>query len=362
MKTIPAGLLTHLQGDTTSTCVCFKVTLQRSPQVTLGFTDHDEDVIFEGIRYQSQSGFLPSAYETQTKLAPDNSQARGLLDSSLIDPQDLLNGAWDYAEVEIFQVNWKDLSQGKDILNRGRFGDIQIQNGKFETELRGLSSAFTQSRNRVYSPTCTIELGSAQCGVDLTPYTVTGTITAISADQIVLFDSGRTEAGPTGKTITGITKAGAASVTSAAHGLLAGQYVFFHSVLGMTQINGLYGVVQTVATNTFTVNINTTSFGTYTSGGVVAPQGTVGYFAAGKIQMTSGEAAGLSMEIKESAPSLFIVQLEFPLPVAVGDTYTAIAGCTKRFKEDCVTKFSNAVNFRGHPHVPGLNRVMRSGR
>ena len=44
--------------------------------------------------------------------------------------------------------------------------------------------------------------------------------------------------------------------------------VTFHGVPGMTQINGLSGVITAVgSTSTFTVNINTTNFGTYNSSG-----------------------------------------------------------------------------------------------
>jgi uncharacterized phage protein (TIGR02218 family) len=33
-------------------------------------------------------------------------------------------------------------------------------------------------------------------------------------------------------------------------------------------------------------------------------------------------------------------------------------GCDKRF-ETCVTRFANAVNFRGEPHLPGNDLLMR---
>lgn len=73
----------------------------------------------------------------------------------------------------------------------------------------------------------------------------------------------------TNKTITGISKAANASVTSTSHGLSVGDIVTFHGVVGMVQINTLTGTVQTVAdANTFTVNINSTGFTTYGSGGI----------------------------------------------------------------------------------------------
>lgn len=75
------------------------------------------------------------------------------------------------------------------------------------------------------------------------------------------------------KTITGITNATQGVVTSAAHGYANGDWVIIESVGGMTQLNGKTFVVSDQATNTFKLKdidgnyINTTAYGTYTSGG-----------------------------------------------------------------------------------------------
>lgn len=70
--------------------------------------------------------------------------------------------------------------------------------------------------------------------------------------------------------ITGISNAANAVVTATHSFTTADQgvtVVTFHGVLGMTQINGLSGIVQTVTgTTSFTVNINTTNFGVYSAG------------------------------------------------------------------------------------------------
>lgn len=71
------------------------------------------------------------------------------------------------------------------------------------------------------------------------------------------------------KVITAITQAATAQVTIAAHGLIAGDVVFFNEVVGMTQINLLTGTVQVVIdVNNFTVNIDSTAFTAYASGGI----------------------------------------------------------------------------------------------
>lgn len=74
-------------------------------------------------------------------------------------------------------------------------------------------------------------------------------------------------AAPSGS-ITGATNANPCQITSAAHGLSNGDKVKITSVGGMTQLNGNIYTVASVATDTFTLSgINSTAYGTYTSGG-----------------------------------------------------------------------------------------------
>ena len=76
----------------------------------------------------------------------------------------------------------------------------------------------------------------------------------------------------TNLTITGISKAANASIT-ATHAFTSADIgvttVTFHGINGMTQMNTLTGVIQSVtSTTSFTVNINSTNFSTWTSGGI----------------------------------------------------------------------------------------------
>ena|SRR3990167_1996090 len=74
--------------------------------------------------------------------------------------------------------------------------------------------------------------------------------------------------------ITGLSQAANASVT-ATHSFTSSDIgvtvVTFHGVPGMTQINGLSGIIQSVtSTTSFTVNINSTNFSAYNSSGLTA--------------------------------------------------------------------------------------------
>ncbi len=82
-----------------------------------------------------------------------------------------------------------------------------------------------------------------------------------------------------------------------------------------------------------------------------------GYFSGGEIQFLTGANAGRRMEIKEFANKQFTLVLPLPNNIAVGDTFNAIAGCDKTIGT-CAGKFGNAVNFRGEPYVPGMDKML----
>lgn len=360
-KVIGASLLAHYASRDTSIAACWKVTLTSG--VIKGFTDHDNDLVVSGVTYVARGGFMPSDFESQTRLAVDNLEAVGFLDSDTIPAADLAAGVWDFALVEIFLVNWADLAMGIDTISKGRLGEVSIDRNTFRAELRGLTNAYSQSIGQIYQPTCRAVFGDARCGVALGPHTVTGTLSAVSSSGLVLSDPARTEAGPAGpKTITAITQAASAQVTATAHGFVAGQIVYTTGIVGMTELNGQWYMVNSVVNaNVFTLAVNTTSYAAYVSGGTAAPSGDAGYFGYGKITMTSGASNGLSMEVKVFSPGTITLQLQFPKGVAAGDTYSLVRGCGKRFTEDCVGTYANGINFRGEPHLPGMDRVMRTG-
>lgn len=82
-----------------------------------------------------------------------------------------------------------------------------------------------------------------------------------------------------------------------------------------------------------------------------------GYFSGGEVVWLTGANAGRRMEIKEFSNKQVTLVLPMPNNIAIGDTFNAIAGCDKTFNT-CFTKFANAVNFRGEPHVPGTDKML----
>lgn len=92
---------------------------------------------------------------------------------------------------------------------------------------------------------------------------------SITSDGLYL-EAGRISS--TTKNITSISKASEAQITASSHGYAVGNLVYVNAaVVGMTQIRQTFGrVVSVVDSNNFTVDVPSTNFTTYTSGGTVA--------------------------------------------------------------------------------------------
>lgn len=84
------------------------------------------------------------------------------------------------------------------------------------------------------------------------------------------------------------------------------------------------------------------------------------WFGEGLIEFTTGNNIGVPFKIRSyAADGTFTLALPVFSDVQVGDQYTAIVGCRKRFEEDCVAKFDNELNFGGEPHRKGMNGVVQ---
>ncbi|SFZ85871.1 phage conserved hypothetical protein BR0599 [Devosia enhydra] len=90
-----------------------------------------------------------------------------------------------------------------------------------------------------------------------------------------------------------------------------------------------------------------------------------GWFTLGRAQWTSGGRSGIVDRIISQSRQGEADVLGFAEPVGervvAGDLLVVIAGCDRRFAT-CREKFANAVNFRGFPHVPGSDLLLRYPR
>jgi uncharacterized phage protein (TIGR02218 family) len=279
VKNIPPALQSHLDSGATTLCWCWKIV--RSDGATLGFTDHDVPVIFDGVTYQAVSGFTASEVQSTLGLAVDNLTVLGALSSDTINEADLAAGLYDNAGIEIWRVNWTAPEQ-RVLMRKGNLGEVKRGKTAFQAEVRGLAHLLNQPTGRAYGYSCDADLGDARCTIDLSNplYRGVGTVTAVTDARRV--------------TVAGLDS-------------FADQW-----------------------------------------------------FTGGKLSWTSGANATRGMEVKRHGVAGARVTIELwqamSEAVAIGDAFVVTAGCDKQFST-CKAKFANAVNFRGHPYMPGNDAV-----
>lgn len=180
-RSISADLEAHFGSETTTIAMLWKVT--RTDGTVLGFTNHDENITYNSVVYLAASGFIPSDVALKSDFSVSNHEIQGILDSNYIDEDDLLAGRYDYAEIEMMLINYTDVTDGVVMLPRGWLGQVQLKDGQFIAEVRGLSEKINKNIGQIYSPTCRAILGDSRCKVNLAPYTATVSVTSVTDKQ-----------------------------------------------------------------------------------------------------------------------------------------------------------------------------------
>lgn len=195
MRVLDENLSNHLGSNVTTLCHAWRLT--RADGKVLGFTDHDENLVFDGTTFQATSGFVPTNARTELGLNVDDQEVAGAFSSDQITEKDLSDGRYDGAQVEVFLVNWQDVT-GFVKLRTQELGEVTYGANMFRAELRSLAHRLDQTMGRVFSKRCGADLGDAACRVDLsdTQYQASGTILSASDDQtcivsgLTAFDDG----------------------------------------------------------------------------------------------------------------------------------------------------------------------------
>ena len=182
VKALPPALQAHLDDGTTTLSWCWRIV--RADGVTLGFTDHDRTLAFDGTDFEPESGFAASEIRAGSDLSVDAQDAEGVLTSDRITETDILDGRWDNAAVELWRVNWADASQ-RVLMRLGAVGQIRRGSMAFVAEVRSLAHVLNQTVGRAYQASCDAALGDGRCGVDLEApaYKGSGIVLALIRDR-----------------------------------------------------------------------------------------------------------------------------------------------------------------------------------
>jgi uncharacterized phage protein (TIGR02218 family) len=183
MRQIPADLATSLARDVTTLCHCWRLT--RRDAIVQGFTDHDNDIAFAGVTFAAASGFDAAETQANLGLATAGGEVSGALSSEVLSEDDLANGVWDGASVEIWLVNWS-APEERVLLDIATIGEVRRSEFAFTAELRSAAAALDQETGLLFQRLCSADLGDQRCKVAVTgpDFACDGTI--VSGTQIAL--------------------------------------------------------------------------------------------------------------------------------------------------------------------------------
>lgn len=164
MRDIPTALQAKLDSGVTTLCHCWK--LARRDDVVQGFTDHDDDLVIDGVTYRAGTGFTSSEASSRFDLSVDGAEIAGALSDDALKESDLAAGRYDAARVETWLVDWSDVSL-RVLTARSTLGEVKREGQAFSAELRGLADSLSQESGWLFTARCSADLGDAHCGFDL---------------------------------------------------------------------------------------------------------------------------------------------------------------------------------------------------
>lgn len=183
MRIIPSELQARLDTGVTTLCRCWVLT--RRDGVTLGFTDHDEDVQLGEISCRAGGGLAGTEVVQELGLAVTGTEISGALTSEALSEADLAAGKYDAAEVLLYMVDWTDPSLNV-LMSKNSVGEVRREGASFTAELRGLADRLSQEGGRLYTATCSADLGDNRCKVELAgeEFSATGAVVALNGVSI----------------------------------------------------------------------------------------------------------------------------------------------------------------------------------
>lgn len=208
MKSCSGALASHIaQGQTTLTTL-LKIT-RRPDGLVLGFTDHDQPIVFGGVTYVASSSYNRFNLAETADGDNKNSELVGAIDS-VITRADLEARLYDYAQFQLSLVNWANLGMGSMILATGSFGPITIEEYQFRVEIRGLGYPLNDIGGEICGPACRTDFGSPLCapggvldsGVTINSLLQTGTVVSTDGIKTIVFSGLTNPLKPDGGNLT----------------------------------------------------------------------------------------------------------------------------------------------------------------
>lgn len=254
------------------------------------------DFYYNGDTYLAKGSMVPSKLTFSDSLSDvSNYTVTGYFSSAGITKDDFLSRKMDRAEVELFVVNYSDITQGKMILHAGWVAEVTLYDYKFDMNVEGIESALSIEIGQIISPVCRARLGDNKCKVALNE------IEEVSDPFVWLY------------------KAEGTVLESADNT----NQIFLADLTSILDDN----------------------------------KKTDNFFQYGVLRWTSGDNAGISIDVKSYSYDVgtghVTIELvhEMMLDIETDDEFVVTAGCDKS-KTMCQERFDNYPNFQGEPDIP----------
>lgn len=195
MRTLAAGMTSHLATDTHTRCGMLRLDLVDGS--TVAVTDHDRTLSFDlgdgAASYSPRTGILPSDLSLSTGFDADEVEITGpVVDTATEDwhvtRAAVLGGRFDDAVARYFQVNWKSLASGPIRLLKGYVVRAEVSGSRFKLTIHSEISKFRQETGRVITAYCDADFQDMRCGYSEAADALT--VTAVTDSR--LFSVGNT--------------------------------------------------------------------------------------------------------------------------------------------------------------------------
>jgi hypothetical protein len=163
MRTVPAELAARIESGAATLCHVWRLT--RADGAVSGFTDHDRDLLHDGLLCVADAGWTGGAAGGGLGAGDAGAMVvAGVLDDEGLDPADLAAGLYDGATVECRRVDW--LAPHLFVsLWIARIGRVRREGNAFTADLDGPLARLDRVAGRTYGRLCDANLGDDRCGV-----------------------------------------------------------------------------------------------------------------------------------------------------------------------------------------------------
>jgi uncharacterized phage protein (TIGR02218 family) len=187
MRTLSGALDTHINSVPTTLAAMIKITPVLGSVIAM--TDHQGSLVFDAVTYVRR-GFNFSSLMLSVDLSVGSFDLDVLYVPAVFTLADVKAGKYAGAKVELFFVNYADLTQGKLPVFEGLVGAVVPAELGARLEVNSRKKLLESPIVERYTPDCRAILGDARCTKNLTAFTHAGVIETVTSREVFKVTSG----------------------------------------------------------------------------------------------------------------------------------------------------------------------------